>query len=226
MIGLLIKSEDIDLYKWEFEYKSRRRAMTEDERIKEDLEMELHIKTENDKMINKIMKTIRDKRDVLLARSDYYLSMPDIKITDEKKEEILKYRQELRDFPSKITDGVYSFEGDDHLTLNTFTTANTIDKYSGTYTNVIASASVIDPSSNYCICLVKNFVLLKVNELASGLQNRYCYTGLSTIALYSFLFLLNFVVMCDLNDVVGVGGDVIAMYDVVLRDSNTTCVSE
>jgi hypothetical protein len=58
MIGLLIKSEDIDLYKWEFEYKSRRREMTEDERIKEDLEMELHIKTENDKMINKIMKTI------------------------------------------------------------------------------------------------------------------------------------------------------------------------
>ena len=107
MIGLLIKSEDIDLYKWEFEYKSRRRAMTEDERIKEDLEMTIHIKTENDKMINKIMKTIRDRRDVLLARSDYYLSMPDIKITDEKKEEILKYRQELRDFPSKIVNGVY-----------------------------------------------------------------------------------------------------------------------
>jgi restriction endonuclease S subunit len=81
--------------------------MTEDERIKEDLEMELHIKTENDKMINKIMKTIRERRDVLLARSDYYLSMPDIKITDEKKEDILKYRQELRDFPSKIVNGVY-----------------------------------------------------------------------------------------------------------------------
>jgi hypothetical protein len=110
MIGLIIKSEDIDLYKWEFEHKSRRREMTEDERIKEDLEMELHIKTENDKMINKIMKTIRDRRDVLLARSDYYLSMPDIKITDEKKDEVLKYRQELRDFPSKITDGVYNNE--------------------------------------------------------------------------------------------------------------------
>jgi hypothetical protein len=103
----LINIDNVDLYIWEFQYQLRRRAMTEDERIKEDLEMELHIKTENDKMINKIMKTIRDRRDVLLARSDYYLSMPDIKITDEKKEDILKYRQELRDFPSKIVNGIY-----------------------------------------------------------------------------------------------------------------------
>ncbi len=103
----LINIDNVDLYAWEFQYQLRRREMTEDERIKEDLEMTLHIKTENDKMINKIMKTIRDRRDVLLARSDYYLSMPDIKITDEKKEEILKYRQELRDFPSKIVNGIY-----------------------------------------------------------------------------------------------------------------------
>ena len=81
--------------------------MTQDERIKEDVEMSLHIKTENEKMVNDVMKTIRDRRDILLARSDYYLSMPDIKITDEKKDEILKYRQELRDFPSKFVDGVY-----------------------------------------------------------------------------------------------------------------------
>ena len=106
----LINIDNVDLYAWEFQYQLRRRTMTEDERIKEDLEMELHIKTENDKMINKIMKTIRDRRDVLLARSDYYLSMPDIKITDEKKDEVLKYRQELRDFPSKIMDGVYNNE--------------------------------------------------------------------------------------------------------------------
>ena len=103
----LINIDNVDLYVWEFQYQLRRREMTEDERIKEDLEMTLHIKTENDKMINKIMKTIRERRDVLLARSDYYLSMPDIKITDEKKEEVLKYRQELRDFPSKIVNGVY-----------------------------------------------------------------------------------------------------------------------
>ncbi len=36
--------------------------------------------------------------------------MPDIKITDEKKDEVLKYRQELRDFPSKTIDGVYKNE--------------------------------------------------------------------------------------------------------------------
>ena len=106
----LINIDNVDLYEWEFQYQLRRKVMTEDERIKEDLEMTLHIKTENDKMINKIMKTIRDRSDVLLARSDYYLSMPDIKITDEKKDEVLKYRQELRDFPSKIMDGVYNNE--------------------------------------------------------------------------------------------------------------------
>ena len=106
----LVNIDNIDLYAWEFQYQLRRRVMTEDERIKEDLEMTLHIKTENDKMINKIMKTIRERRDILLARSDYYLSMPDIKITDEKKDEVLKYRQELRDFPSKIIDGVYNNE--------------------------------------------------------------------------------------------------------------------
>ena len=53
----LINIDNVDLYIWELQYQLRRRAMTEDERIKEDLEMELHIKTENEKMINKIMKT-------------------------------------------------------------------------------------------------------------------------------------------------------------------------
>ena len=66
--------------------------------IREDVEMEQHIKTATAEIINNRIKTIRDRRDILLARSDYYLSMPDIKITDEKKDEILKYRQELRDF--------------------------------------------------------------------------------------------------------------------------------
>ena len=103
----LIHIDNVDLYTWEFQYQLRRKAMTQDERIKEDAEMTLHIKTENEKMVNDVMKTIRDRRDTLLARSDYYLSMPDIKITDEKKDEILKYRQELRDFPSKFVDGIY-----------------------------------------------------------------------------------------------------------------------
>ena len=103
----LINIDDVDLYTWEFQYQLRRKMMTEDERIKEDVEMTLHIKTTTEKLVNDAMKTIRDRRDTLLARSDYYLSMPDIKITDEKKDEILKYRQELRDFPSKFVDGVY-----------------------------------------------------------------------------------------------------------------------
>ena len=88
----------------------RRKAMTEEERIREDVEMEQHIKIATAEIINNRIKTIRERRDVLLARSDYYLSMPDIKLTDEKKDEVLKYRQELRDFPSKITDGVYNNE--------------------------------------------------------------------------------------------------------------------
>ena len=103
----LINIDNIDLYTWEFQYQLRRKMMTEDERIKEDGEMEQHIKTTTEKLVNDKMKTIRDRRDTLLARSDYYLSMPDIKITDEKRAEVLKYRQELRDFPSKFVDGVY-----------------------------------------------------------------------------------------------------------------------
>ena len=103
----LINIDNVDLYTWEFEYQMRRKMMTEDERIKEDVEMTLHIKTTTEKLVNDAMKTIRDRRDTLLARSDYYLSMPDIKITDEKRAEVLKYRQELRDFPSKFVDGVY-----------------------------------------------------------------------------------------------------------------------
>jgi len=82
-------------------------APASEQRIKEDLEMEQHIKKATIEIINNRVKIIRDKRDVLLAKSDYYFNVPDIKITDEKKEEILKYRQELRNIPNKIIDGVY-----------------------------------------------------------------------------------------------------------------------
>jgi hypothetical protein len=101
---------DDEMQLYEFEYQMRRKAMTEDERIREDVEMEQHIKIATAEIINNRIKTIRERRDVLLARSDYYLSMPDIKITDEKKDEVLKYRQELRDYPNKIMDGVYNNE--------------------------------------------------------------------------------------------------------------------
>ena len=98
---------DDEMKLYEFEYQMRRKVMTDEERIREDVEMEQHIKTATTEIINNRIKTIRDRRDILLARSDYYLSMSDIKITDEKKDEILKYRQELRDFPSKFVDGIY-----------------------------------------------------------------------------------------------------------------------
>ena len=105
----IVRADD-EMQLYEFEYQMRRKAMTEDERIREDVEMEQHIKIATTEIINNRMKLIRERRDVLLSRSDYYLSMPDIKITDEKKDEILKYRQELRDYPNKIVDGVYNNE--------------------------------------------------------------------------------------------------------------------
>ena len=98
---------DDNMQLYEFEYQMRRKTMTEEERIREDVEMEQHIKIATAEIINNRIKLIRDRRDTLLARSDYYLSMSDIKITDEKRAEVLKYRQELRDFPNKIVDGVY-----------------------------------------------------------------------------------------------------------------------
>ena len=105
----IVRTDD-EMQLYEFEYQMRRKAMTEDERIREDVEMEQHIKIATTEIINNRMKLIRDRRDILLSRSDYYLSMPDIKITDEEKDEILKYRQELRDYPNKIVDGVYNNE--------------------------------------------------------------------------------------------------------------------
>ena len=105
----IVRADD-EMLLYEFEYQMRRKTMTEDERIREDVEMEQHIKIATAEIINNRMKLIRDRRDILLARSDYYLSMPDIKITDEKKDEILKYRQELRDYPNKIVEGVYNNE--------------------------------------------------------------------------------------------------------------------
>lgn len=35
-------------------------------------------------------------------KSDFYFSVPDVNIDDEKKTRIIKYRQELRDLPNKI----------------------------------------------------------------------------------------------------------------------------
>jgi hypothetical protein len=55
------------------------------------------------KSINEKLAIIRAKRDELLAKSDYIFLVPDAVIDDK----IIKYRQELRDFPNKIVDGIY-----------------------------------------------------------------------------------------------------------------------
>ena len=55
------------------------------------------------KSISEKIAIIRAKRDMLLAKTDYMFLMPDAVIDDK----VIKYRQELRDFPNKIVDGIY-----------------------------------------------------------------------------------------------------------------------
>jgi len=55
------------------------------------------------KSINEKLVIIRAKRDMLLAKTDYMFLVPDAVIDDK----VIKYRQELRDFPNKIVDGIY-----------------------------------------------------------------------------------------------------------------------
>ena len=56
------------------------------------------------KSVNEKLIIIRAKRDELLAKSDYMFLVPDVVIDDK----IIKYRQELRDFPNKIVNGIYN----------------------------------------------------------------------------------------------------------------------
>jgi hypothetical protein len=77
--------------------------MTEEEREKERLDAKII----SDKVLNNKMKMIRDKRDELLIKTDYYFTIPDIKITEERKAQILKYREELRNFPNKLKEDGY-----------------------------------------------------------------------------------------------------------------------
>ena len=99
----LVNIDNIELYYHNFIVQVRRRNMTEEEKIKRDIEF----KNIHNNIFNKGMNYIREKRNELLAKSDYYFNVPDIKINEEKKAQILKYREELRDFPNKlvITEG-------------------------------------------------------------------------------------------------------------------------
>ena len=58
---------DDEMKLYEFEYQMRRTTMTDEERIREDVDMEQHIKTATAEIINNRMKTIRDRRETLLA---------------------------------------------------------------------------------------------------------------------------------------------------------------
>lgn len=85
----ILHKEDIDM-------------LSDEERQRFDKEIALSkmgiIKSINDKLV-----IIRAKRDELLAKSDYMFLVPDVVIDDN----VFKYRQELRDFPNKIVNGIY-----------------------------------------------------------------------------------------------------------------------
>jgi hypothetical protein len=103
-----MSGELLELSKLEFseEYKNKLDDMPEEERKKE-LETTIKRILNNRKnIILENIEQIRKKRDELLIKTDYYFNVPDIKIDDEKREQIIKYRQELRDFPEKIKDEI------------------------------------------------------------------------------------------------------------------------
>ena len=85
------------------EYKKYFDGLTEEQRrreIQKTIET-ITINSAKNVLIEKI-KDIRKTRDELLLKTDFYFSVPDINIDDEKKTRIIKYRQELRDLPNKI----------------------------------------------------------------------------------------------------------------------------
>ena len=55
------------------------------------------------KSINEKLVIIRAKRDELLAKTDYMFLVPDAVVNDK----LIIYRQELRDFPNKIVNGMF-----------------------------------------------------------------------------------------------------------------------
>jgi hypothetical protein len=85
------------------EYKKYFDGLTEEQRRKE-IEKTIESITINSakKLLIEKINDIRKKRDELLLKTDFYFSVPDVNIDDEKMTRILKYRQELRDFPNKI----------------------------------------------------------------------------------------------------------------------------
>jgi len=86
-------------------YKEQMALLSDEERVKQEAEIALANKGVI-KSIKERLIFIRAKRDALLAKTDYMFLVPDVIIND-KIDKIIKYRQELRDFPNKIVDGIY-----------------------------------------------------------------------------------------------------------------------
>lgn len=85
------------------EYKKYFDGLTEEQRRNE-IQKTIETITINSAkiLLNEKINNIRKKRDELLLNTDFYFSVPDVNIDDEKKTRIIKYRQELRDLPNKI----------------------------------------------------------------------------------------------------------------------------
>ena len=83
-------------------HKEQMALLSDEERVKQEAEIALANKGVI-KSIKERLVFIRAKRDALLAKTDYMFLVPDVIINDK----IIKYRQELRDFPNKIVDGIY-----------------------------------------------------------------------------------------------------------------------
>jgi hypothetical protein len=117
-----MSEELIKLNKLEFSesYKTYLDNLTEEKKI---IELETFIKLISDNRKNIISNNInyiRQKRDEYLIKTDYYFSVPDIIIDEEKKLKILNYRQELRDFPSKIIDNILYIDNKEINIIDTY----------------------------------------------------------------------------------------------------------
>jgi len=84
------------------EYQKYLDGLTEEKRNKVIQEYQESILNNRKNLLIEKINGIRKKRDELLLKTDFYFSVPDVNIDDEKKARILKYRKELRDFPDKI----------------------------------------------------------------------------------------------------------------------------
>ena len=86
-------------------HKQQMDLLSDEERQRQEAEIALANKGVM-KSINEKLIIIRAKRDELLAKTDYMFLVTDAIVNDK----IIKYRQELRDFPNKIVNGMF---GDD-----------------------------------------------------------------------------------------------------------------